>query len=171
VIKARAFAKNVTQTTNYSDSHQINLKKIEHDHFVSKLGEEAVKHVFEGLGQHVTGPDYSIYQSWQKSWQADLFINHQALAVKTQSSISAKKFQASWLFQNSEQRRDSILQDPNAWVCFVSCDESSRHCTVYLPCQIKDLHFREPKLEYLRNSKKAVYLEDLLSLHTNTVSS
>ena len=164
--KARAFAKAVTQTTNYRDSHQSNSQKIGRDHFISKLGEEAVKLVFEDLGQQVKGPDYTIYKAKQKSWQADLFINSTPLAVKTQSQVTAKRFTVSWIFQAGIYRCDSILKNPEAWVCFVSYNPVSYNqtvqtCTVYPPCQIKELSFREPRLEHLKASKKAVYLDDL----------
>ncbi len=161
IIKARTFAKAVVQTTNYQDSHQSNLQKIELDHFVSKLGEEAVREVFIKLGQKVIGPDYTIYSSSQKSWQSDLLINDVELAVKTQSLNSAKKYSASWLFQSGSKRYDLILNKPEAWICFVSYDPKLQTCTVYPPYQIKDLPFKEPKLEHLKSSKKAVYLEDL----------
>jgi hypothetical protein len=161
VIKARAFAKKVVKTTYYPDSHQTNLQKIELDHFLSKLGEEAVKQVFEDLGQAVIGPDYNVYQAKQKSWQSDLVVNSIALAVKTQSTSAAKRYSVSWIFQASSTRYDSILKHPEAWVCFVTYDQHQQSCSVYPPYQLKDLHFKEPKLEYLKSSKKAVYLEDL----------
>ena len=47
VARARTFAEAVTGTVNYRDSNQTQKKKIEDDHFVSKLGEEAVRLVFE----------------------------------------------------------------------------------------------------------------------------
>ncbi len=162
IIKARAFAKAVVQTTNYQDSHQSNLQKIELDHFVSKLGEEAVREVFIKLGQKVIGPDYTIYASKQKSWQSDLVINNTELAVKTQSLDSARKYSVSWLFQSGSKRYDLILNKPQAWVCFVSYDAKKQNCTLYSPMQIKELTFKEPRLEHLKDSKKAVYLEDLL---------
>lgn len=160
-LKARAFAHAVVQTIDYTDSHQYNLQKIEHDHFVSKLGEEAVRQIFEDLKQHVKGPDYTIYPARQKSWQSDLIINETELAVKTQSLTSAKRYAVSWLFQSGHQRRDSILNHPSAWVCFVSYNPTDQCCTVYPPHQISELIFKEPRLEHLKHSKKAVYLEDL----------
>ena len=47
VARARAFAEAVTDTVNYQDSNQTKKKKIQDDHWVSKLGEEAVRRVFE----------------------------------------------------------------------------------------------------------------------------
>ena len=47
VERASAFADAVTATVNYRDSNQTVRQKIRDDHFVSKLGEEAARFVFE----------------------------------------------------------------------------------------------------------------------------
>jgi hypothetical protein len=161
VDKATRFAKEVVATTNYHDSRQLNKLKIEHDHFISKLGEEAVRLAFEKLGKKVVGPDYRVYQKKQKSWDADLFIDNVALAVKTQGAEAAKKYGLSWTFQAGSKRHDPILEKPDAWVCFVGL-ESNVLAEVYPPFQIKELKLREPKLARLKGSKLVVYVEDLL---------
>lgn len=162
VDKAGHFARQVTQTIDYADSNQLNLQKIENDHFISKLGEEAVKTAFENLGHTVAGPDYTIYLAKQKSWDADLFINGYPLAVKTQQTSAAEKYGLSWTFQASGKRKDPILQQPDAWVCFVAChDHEQFQCTVYPPCQIKNLLFKPPRLPHLQGKKKVVYAADL----------
>lgn len=164
VVKAKDFAKKVSPTVGvpgkgYRDTHQLNLPKIEHDHFVSKLGEEAVRIVFEQLNRRVSGPDYRVYQGMQKSWDADLYIDGMGLAVKTQTVLSAKRFGLSWTFQAGAYRKDPILDHPEAWVCFVEVDETTYRCRVYPPCQIRDLKFGEPKLDKLKGTKKVVYAE------------
>jgi hypothetical protein len=161
--KAKRFARKVATTTNYHDSRQFSSMKIEHDHFLSKLGEEAVRLVFEKFGKKVTGPDYTIYQKKQKSWEADLFVEGAPLAVKTQSAEAAKKYGLSWTFQAGRERRDPILEKRNAWVCFVGL-ESNSLARVFPPSQMKDLKFQEPKLEKLKGSKLVVYAEALLEL-------
>ncbi|OWY21833.1 hypothetical protein C7N43_28655 [Sphingobacteriales bacterium UPWRP_1] len=164
VEKARHFANQVIQTVDYTDSNQHNLQKISNDHFISKLGEEAVKTAFENLGHTVTGPDYSIYQAKQKSWEADLYINNYPLAVKTQPTSAAKKYGLSWTFQASGKRKDPVLKQPDAWVCFVACHDNNNehyHCTVYPPCQIKNLLFKPPRLQHLQGKKLVVYAADL----------
>ena|SRR6266498_3378625 len=62
VSRAQTFADTVIATVNYGDSNQTVKKKINDDHFVSKLGEEAARAVFESRGCIVEGPDYSIYR-------------------------------------------------------------------------------------------------------------
>ncbi|MBX3238528.1 MAG: hypothetical protein KIT80_07045 [Chitinophagaceae bacterium] len=162
VEKAKDFAKRVAATTDYSDSNQYSKTKISNDHLISKIGEEAVKIVFQGLGKTVIDPDYGIYEAKQKSWREDLTIDTIPMAVKTQKRSAASIYGLSWTFQCSATRTDPILQKPEAWVCFVEYnDRHGYECIVYPPCQIKELTFKEPKKEELKHMKKVVYAEDL----------
>lgn len=163
VKSAWAFAKKVSFTTDYSDSNQKKFLKIRDDHFVSKLGEEACKIVLNEFAD-VAGPDYKIYYGKEKSWEEDLFINGIGLAVKTQRRTNAQKYSLSWVFQAGNERRDIILNKPEAWVVFVEYDDTppcNYRCNVYPPFQIKELQFEEPKLEHLKASKKVVYARSL----------
>ena len=162
VQRAEQFARNVINTVNYRDSNQTNRAKIQQDHFVSKIGEEAVASVFRQHGLQVKGPDYTIYKGKAKSWDADLYIDDWELAVKTQKQSSASRYGLSWTFQSASRRRDPILDDTQAWVCFVLCDESKDYqCRVYPPYQIHELTFKAPKLKYLKGKKQVVYAVDL----------
>ena len=163
IEKAKRFASDVVETVDYGDSNQFSKDKIKEDHFISKLGEEAVKKMFENLGKTVQGPDYTIYSQKKKSWDADLLIEGKELAVKTQKKSAAKKYGLSWTFQSSSFRRDPILDDKEKWVCFVEYDDtnSSYLCTVYPPFQIKELIFRDPVLPHLKGKKQVVYAKDL----------
>ena len=166
IDRARYFAKQVTPTIGtpgmgYGDANQSDLQKIEFDHFISKVGEEAVRIVYEQFKRQVQGPDYQIYKGNQKSWGSDLYIDGTGLAVKTQTSSSARRFGLSWTFQAGIYRKDPILNNPNAWVSFVEVNESTYQCRVYPAYQIKELKFGEPKIERLKGSKKVVYVESL----------
>ncbi len=163
LIKAKQFAQSVVRTTNYSDANQTQINKIINDHYVSKLGEEAVKMVMGGYAE-VKGPDYQIYEAKQKSWEADLFINETPLAVKTQTTSAAIRYGLSWTFQSGLKRKDTILEQPDAWVVFVEYDDSHipfQTCFVLPPFQIKELVFNEPKLAHLKGHKKVVYATSL----------
>lgn len=161
VNRAWQFAQKVISTVDYSDSNQHQTKKILDDHFVSKLGEEACKKVLLKYA-YVNGPDYTIYTGKQKSWEADLFVNDIGVAVKTQRRTNANKYSLSWTFQCSEKRRDIILDESNAWIIFVEYDDTQPYnCYVYPPYQVKELKFGEPKLLYLKASKKIIYAKDL----------
>ena len=163
VARAAAFAQAVTATVNYRDSNQTIRQKIQDDHFVSKLGEEAVKFVFETRNCQVEGPDYTIYSGKGKSWDADLKINELEVAVKTQRRSAAKRYGLSWTFQDSPERRDPILDMPNAWVCLVVYEDlkDGYECVVYPLRKIKQLIFEAPRLSKLVGKKQAVYLETL----------
>lgn len=164
VERARWFAANVISTVDYSDSLQRDAAKVSDDHYVSKLGEEAVKQLMITLGFTVDGPDYAIYEGRQKSWDADLRVNGRGVAVKTQRRSTAQKFGLSWTFQCGSQRRDAVLDDPEAWVFFVEYDDSQPgvyDLWVYPPCKVKRLNFRPPKKRDLIGEKQVVYAEDL----------
>jgi hypothetical protein len=163
VARAKAFAEAVTDTVNYRDSRQTTKKKIYDDHFVSKLGEEAVRLVFEARHRRVEGPDYTVYAGQQKSWAADLKVNDLEVAVKTQRRSAANRYGLSWTFQDSPRRRDPILSMPEAWVCLVVYEDlkADFECIVYPLRKIKQLIFEAPRLKRLMGRKQAVYLETL----------
>ena len=161
--RATTFADAVTGTVNYRDSNQTIKQKVRDDHFVSKLGEEAVRFVFEQRDCIIKGPDYTIYSGKQKSWDADLKINDLEVAVKTQRRSAAKRYGLSWTFQDSPERRDPILDMPEAWVCLVVYEDLKEgyECMVYPLRRIKQLIFEAPRLSKLVGRKQAVYLETL----------
>jgi hypothetical protein len=163
VERAKAFAEAVTETVNYRDSNQTQKKKIHDDHFVSKLGEEAVCLVFQARKCAVEGPDYTIYDGRQKSWAADLKINALEVAVKTQRRSAANRYGLSWTFQDSPERHDPILSMPEAWVCLVVYEDLKPgfECVVYPLRKIKQLIFEAPRLSRLLGKKQAIYLETL----------
>ena len=163
VTRAKAFAEAVIETVNYCDSNQTLKKKIHDDHFVSKLGEEAVRLVFESRHCAVEGPDYTVYDGKQKSWAADLRVNSLEVAVKTQRRSAANSYGLSWMFQDSPRRRDPILAMPGAWVCLVVYEDlkPAFECIVYPLRMIKQLIFEDPRLSHLVGKKQAVYLETL----------
>jgi hypothetical protein len=163
VERAAAFADSVIATVNYRDSNQTVKQKIRDDHFVSKLGEEAAKFVFEARKCQVEGPDYKVYAGKGKSWEADLKVNDLDVAVKTQRRSAAQRYGLSWTFQDSPERRDPILDMPDAWVGFVVYEDLKEgyECLVYPLRKIKQLIFEAPRLSKLIGKKQAVYLETL----------
>jgi hypothetical protein len=166
IRNAYDFSLKIIDTIDYKDSNQTNLNKIQDDHFVSKIGEEAVKIVISAFGK-VTGPDYTIYNGNAKSWDDDLFKDNIGIAVKTQRRTNALKYGLSWTFQSGDSRKDSILHKPDAWVIFVEYDDTDPKknpycCHVYPPFQIKELTFKQPKLSHLKTSKKVVYADTLV---------
>ena len=162
--RAFEFAKSVTDTVNYRDSNQLAKEKIRDDHFVSKLGEEAVRILFQGRQCLVEGPDYGVYEAKRKSWAADMKVNGLEVAVKTQRRSAANRYGLSWTFQDSPERRDPILDLADAWVCLVVFEDlkSETECLVYPLRKIKQLIFEAPRLAKLIGKKQAVYLKTLI---------
>ena len=162
--RALKFSNVVVKTVNYKDSNQSIIEKVRDDHFVSKLGEEAVRILFEGRQCLVEGPDYGVYEARRKSWAADLRVNSLDVAVKTQRRSAANRYGLSWTFQDSPERRDPILNTPEAWVCLVVFEDlkTETECLVYPLRKIKQLIFEAPRLARLAGKKQAVYLETLI---------
>jgi hypothetical protein len=164
LAQAARFADAVISTVDYRESNQFSRQKIRDDHYVSKLGEAAVRKAFEQYDCQVQGPDFAIYEGKQKSWDDDLYVNDIGLAVKTQRLSAAQRYGLSWTFQCSEKRKDPILEKPEAWVSFVAYDDlnDTPVCKIFPTYQIKDLELKEPRLTKLIGKKLAVYAADFL---------
>lgn len=160
--RAKRFAIDVSPSTNYGDANQNSIIKIQEDHRISKLGEEAAAFVLRQFVP-VSNPDYSLYEGKQKSWKEDLLVNGIGVAVKSQHKLAASKYGLSWTFQYGPKRKDSIFNNPEAWIIFVEVDDTNETCicSVFPPFQLKELIFEEPKLTYLKGHKKVVYAESL----------
>ncbi|RYZ83930.1 MAG: hypothetical protein EOP04_19005 [Proteobacteria bacterium] len=162
IEKAKQFTDAVIGTVDYSDSNQSNKIKVWEDHFVSKIGEEAVAYTLRKLGCSVVGPDYGVYAQKDKNWNDDLTVDEENLAVKTQRKSSSMRYGLSWTFQSGSYRKDPILTKTDAWVCFVHCDDTNDEyrCVVYPPRQMGTLLLGGPKLARLIGSKKVVYANE-----------
>lgn len=151
-VAASKFARRCVKTVDYKNQSPDKVRK---DIYIGKLGEEAVAIVLQTLGVDVVGPDYTIYDSLDKSWDSDLYISDVGIAVKTQSIEMARKYELSWTFSVN----DPILNDKEAIVAFVMLDGLTAY--VFPLKRIKDLHFRDPVLEYLHGIKKVVYQKEM----------
>ena len=158
-LKAQAYAVAVRGTVNYADSGQVS-PKVRGDHLTGKLGEEAVRLVYQSFGVAVDGPDYQIHSRAKKSWAADLTVEDTALHVKTQTLKAALLYGLSWMFQDAATRSDATLTQPDDWVAFVLLNEDNLQARVFPPQQISDLRFAEPMLEHLRGKKQVAYARE-----------
>lgn len=179
IEKAMEFSKKVVIRNDYSDSNQTNFEKIENDHFISKICEEAVIIAHKNVGLKTTDVDYKIYKQNEKSWDSDLkriypelqgSIPPLPLAVKGQSKTSAEKYELSWMFQNSESRKDIILKKDfcEQLVFLVYCNDKVKtyDCWVYPPVKMKDIIpiLKDPKSKHLKGKKLVVYYKDLKNI-------
>jgi len=159
-IKCYDFAKEVVKTTNYSDTNQNNINKIKFDHYISKLGEVAVYNILKRKFTTIEEPDFTIYNQYGKSFDSDLYIDTIGYAVKSQSAGQGEKYGISWVFQNYP-RHDPILEKLDSWVFFCTIKSDEKTARIYPPCQIKNIIFEEPKLDYLKGKKKVVYVDKI----------
>jgi hypothetical protein len=158
-LRAQTYAMAVRGTVNYADSNQT-TPKVRGDHQSGKLGEEAVRLVYQSFASAVEGPDYEVYTGRRKSWAADLKLDGAALHVKTQTTKAALLYGLSWMFQDSSTRSDSVLKTQDEWVAFVLLDEEGARARVFPPQQMKSLRFSPPMLAHLQGKKAVVYARE-----------
>jgi hypothetical protein len=166
VEKVNNFADSIN-TDFYSTRGQSNTDKKKNDQQVGKLGEYGIYFYLKSQGFDVSEPDCKIYKAREKSWSPDLkVIDISAdIHVKSQSFSSGERYGISWLFQKNDKHIFNT-DTKNQYVAFVSVDNDE--CYVKNIVELQDLHneklFKEPKLDYLKNNKVAVYFKDIQHL-------
>jgi len=154
---------------DYSDSNQRDVEKIKLDFQTEKISEASVYTALGRLGYSVCNihkenhPDYTIYDKpYVRLWEKNcIWIDEIRYKIKSQLSGQALRYGLSWTFQDGA-RRDPILDDKDAWVIFIECDEKYGYeCRMYPPYQIKQLKFSDPYKAELKGSKKVVMADDL----------
>jgi hypothetical protein len=157
----------------YKKRNQFNKPKIIQDILSGKLAEELVYQKLKEYYSDLTEPDYAIYDKKNKSWEADLRVPSENLriAVKSQTEDAARRWGRSWVFQLGNARdydKEVVLKKNNHYVALVSLDLPNMCGEIKAIVSIQWLHdndmFKEMKLKYLQNNKKAVYYDDLISL-------
>lgn len=174
IVKAQKFAEDVVKTIDYTDRKQPNREKVRFDYFIGKVGEEGVYAAFSQMGIQIysqdrntltltPGPDYAIYPKKRKTFGHSLFIKYNdkyiEISVHTQAISQAIKYGTGWTFQI----QDPILNNPEAWVVFVECDDTrtkTYDCIIHQPYQIKDLEIVDAA-GYYKGIKKFIRKEDL----------
>ena len=162
------FARDVVSTVDYRDSNQFEISKIKSDHFISKVGEEVVRQLFERYCK-VKSPDYYIYSAEDKSWSPDLVIVDVDIAVKTQMRFAARRYGPSWTFQSFEFRKDPIFSDSSARVVFVEYEDVHFTHDCILPYCIKLLITYTP-LKIAVNSSTSMPSDRLVFTNIKIVS-
>jgi hypothetical protein len=133
------------------------------DIVVGALSEIAVYKLLREAGRDVSKPDFAIYETRKKSYEADLCDSQRHFHVKGQGRVSAKRYGISWLFQKS----DKIVKEPvlNHYIVPTNVDLDSNEVTVYGIISTTAIHshkcWGECKLDWLNKTKCALYLKDL----------
>lgn len=140
---------------------------------IGKLGEIAAYLTLRQDYDIIKKPDFTVYPSNQKNWDADLKISPKLkpsiinLHIKTQSTQSRERYTKSWAFQCGKYRKDKLLSAPkeNDWVCLVSqTNVAEFKLELMVPfSEVKDL-FREPKISAYASEKKILYWDDIKNL-------
>lgn len=146
---------------------QVIIDQIAQGKYAELLVQDVLK---ENQYQIIKPVDFNIYKAKDKSFDCDIKAfklqhmfqsNDFNFHVKSISYDSANKYGASWLFQ----KWDPLLKSPKNTdkVVFVLLDESGLDYIQMICIDAKAIikHLKEPKLEYLRINKCAVYMEDI----------
>lgn len=120
-----------------------------------KLGEELVSECYSDYYNHLTQPDYFIYDKSEKNWDEDLVDKNAnvRIAVKTKDRNDANRWGASWIFEKTDKKIFAPNIDPNQYVCLVVVDRDLLQGRMLACVQLQWLHdnnmFEKPDRDYL----------------------
>ena len=159
---------------HYKKRGQGSLDKITHDITIGALGEIGIHRAFKRLGIKVTAPDFNVYESKKKSYDADLNDDSgNRFHCKSQCTESANKYGKSYILQyggNGMGHVDKLFRNVTNRDFLVPClvDVENMEVIIFGCIKIetimkKDL-IKMPRVKWLEYSKRAIYLEDLFTL-------
>lgn len=156
---------------HYKKRNQSNAFKIIEDIKVGKMGEIGAYMLLKETFPLISEPDYEIYPPGSKTFEADLSAENLNFHCKTQHILSANRYGISWVFQfngNGTGHRDPLFEVVGDNDYFVPMLLDGDKVIIYgvIPVNIlvqKEL-FKHPKLDYLKDIKRCIYLEDLETL-------
>ena len=146
----------------YSYRGEKNLDKIREDIIIGTMGEWAVEAHLKSLGYDCSEPDMKIYNKRRKSFDADLYVDDIEVHVKSQGLKSSKRYGNSWLLQKS----DKIVTNPknNQIFAFTCVEHKERLVDILGYCWCQDMKYGECKVPWYRDTKVAIYLQDVEDL-------
>ena len=161
---------------HYMRRRQFNETKIKHDIMVGALGEiAAFKMLKEDYGVGVGAPDLNVYEAPKKSFDADLQDKKgHKFHVKSQSVTSSEKYGRSYILQyggNGHGHTDKLFRNTNSNDYLIPTEVDTEKMIVTLfGCYRIETIFKEdmiklPKIEWLQDIKRAIYLDDLETLN------
>jgi len=158
-----------THKHHYAKRNQFNKEKIIEQITIGKLSEFTVYQSLKDKYIDITVPDTEVYVGRKKSFDFDMKATDLNLHIKGQLAESAKQYGQSWIFQWSgtgDGHCDKEIfypKTPNQYVAFVlmSKNVADVQAIVSLDFLHKKELFKLPKLQYLHNTKRAVYWDDL----------
>tara|TARA_R110002020_G_scaffold119453_4_gene272563 strand:- start:211 stop:747 length:537 start_codon:yes stop_codon:yes gene_type:complete len=133
-----------------------------------KLAEWGAYIYILSTGSWCTAPDMNIYESYNKSYDADLKTKKYNVHVKSISSYNLERYGASWVFQ----KNDPIVTEPTIRDCvfFIAIGdnkESYEYTTFEVVKRCAATHLQglyKPLRKKNLDSKVAIYLEDIIDM-------
>jgi hypothetical protein len=166
-----------TSKITYAKRGQTNPDKIKRDIVTGKMGELGVHRAFKDEGYITSEPDFAIYKGRGKSFAADLMLAIgdepiQQIHVKTQSADSMKRYGLSWIFQyggNGHGHVDPMFKgathDNQYFIGASYSGDDTLTTTIHCAMRLRDVFacdlMKEPALDWLKNSKRAIYMRDI----------
>ena len=160
-----------TSRAHYSKRKQTNEPKIIQDIITGKLGEIATYRLLRRNGIHATQPDFEIYDSRGKSFDADLTWRGFEFHCKAQTEESARRYGTSWILQwggKGYGHTDKLFRNRDDNDFLVPSTVHDTHVKIYGIIKVDKLFeegmIKEPKLKWFADTKRAIYFEDVSTL-------
>jgi hypothetical protein len=157
-LLAELFASNVIETNKdvYKGRNEASEHKIRTDIMNGKIAEILVCKAFIKQNKAITPPDFLIYGTNEKKFDADLFSNDLKIHVK--SCMNDGKFPNSWLFQKT----DPVYSSPQTknFLCLVVLGEQN-YMYVVGAISAKQHDLYSDPVKHM-DSKQAIYESRLL---------
>lgn len=145
----------------YMKRGEANVAKMIEDIEYGAMAELAVYRLLKGLKLSCTKPDFKIYEKRKKSYSPDLICNGLNLHVKSQGTVSAKRYGSSWLFQKFDPLIKNL--DPKDILVLCIVDGNTVHVKNLIGFRelVKLELLDKPKVFQYAITKVAIYLEKL----------
>lgn len=136
-----------------------------------KLGEIAVYRMSKEYELPVGRPDFTIYDSKKKSFDADLSSPEFQIHVKSQGIDSANKYGISWILQfsgNGRGHQDKLFRRVETNDYLAPCLVKDTTVHIYGIIKVKKLFLEdmieEPKNPWFVDTKRAIYFDKIRTL-------
>ena len=166
-----AHAQVETSIDHYRRRKQGNRDKIVEDIVTGKLGEIATYRLLRRNGIYCQQPDFEIYNTRGKSFDADISWKGFRFHCKSQSADSAYKYGRSWILQwggRGKGHTDKLFKNRDRYDNLVPCGVYDTHVHVYGIIRVPLLFdldlIKEPKVRWFADTKRAIYFDDLRNL-------
>jgi len=164
INKCNVFSDKVFKSTKdmYFIRGESNFKKIKYDCIIGKLGELAAYTYLNSKGFEVSEPDFKIYTSFEKSYDADLVTKcGKNIHVKSQGFKSMMRYGASWLLQKNDKITRNPTEDDYILMVSINANEADVLGVVRVLDLLENDLFEEPKVARYARTKKALYFDSI----------